>query len=418
MLRKFFISIVLSSLAVVVTAQNYTTDAMLTQVLGNYAIIECSGIAPSKKEAVEMAKKSAIYTYLYCGIDGLNDNQPVIKGNLSKENQDYVDRILNTTNYANYIRHCIETGRVNKTYDKQFQVFTVIHLYHESLKRTLEKAGVLAREVESLEQLTEVIAMPTVMVVPFCKNGQSYEEAVRTNSNMRMAISKVNEGFISEGVETKDLLVSLANAETYRLRMGDGMTLDDAILINSGADVSVSVDMTSDANEYGVRVSLTLRAVEIATGNTLATKSEISARKRTTADILCSVMAKAMIGDFMQQISARMIKKTSTGQSVSVRFTIDPSSAINMDTEINDVLPLSDILISWVKRHAKDGRYHTQGRTSNLLVFSDIFINNAVEDGLQNDVNDFALALYQYLKELNLSVSRTITGNSVEIIIY
>lgn len=418
MLRKFFVSVILTCVALAVTAQNYSTDAMLKQVVGNYAVIECSGIAPSKKEAIEMAKKSAIYTYLFCGIDGINNNQPVIKGTLSKENQAYVDRILNTTGYANYIRNCIPADKVNKTYDKQIQVHATIELYHESLKRTLEKAGILAREVENLEELTEVIAMPTVMVVPFCKEGQSYEEAVRTNSDMRMAISKVNEGFISEGVETKDLLVCLANAETYRLRMGDNMTLDDAILINSGADVSVSVDMTADANEYGVRVSLTLRAVEIATGNTLATKSEISARKRTTADVLCSVMAKAMIGDFMQQISARMIKKTSTGQSVSVRFTIDPSSAINMDTEINDILPLSDILISWVKRHAKDGRYHTQGRTSNLLVFSDIYINNALEDGLQNDVNDFALALYQYLKELGLSVSRTITGNSVEIVIY
>ena len=31
---------------------------------------------------------------------------------------------------------------------------------------------------------------------------------------------------------------------------------------------------------------------------------------------------------------------------------------------------------------------------------------------------DFALALYQYLKGLNLSVSRTITGNSIDVIIY
>ncbi len=37
---------------------------------------------------------------------------------------------------------------------------------------------------------------------------------------------------------------------------------------------------------------------------------------------------------------------------------------------------------------------------------------------MQSDVNDFALALYQYLKGLNLSVSRTITGNSIDVIIY
>ena len=235
---------------------------------------------------------------------------------------------------------------------------------------------------------------------------------------MRMAISKVNEGFIGEGVETKDLLTLLNNANTYQVRMGDGMSLDDAILANSGADVSVSVDINQDVNDGGVRVSLTLQAIEVATGNTLATKSEISGRKRTTADVLCGVMAKAMIGDFMKQISTRMATKISTGQSVAVRFTIDPGSAIDMDTEINNIMPLSDILVSWVKRHAKNGRYHTQGRTSTLLAFSDIFVDNSVEDGMQSDVNDFALALYQYLKGLNLSVSRTITGNSIDVIIY
>lgn len=83
-------------------------------------------------------------------------------------------------------------------------------------------------------------------------------------------------------------------------------------------------------------------------------------------------MAQAMVGDFMKQISTRMATKISTGQSVAVRFTIDPGSAINMDTEINNIMPLSDILVSWVKRHAKNGKYHTQGRTSTLLAFSDI----------------------------------------------
>ena len=67
---------------------------------------------------------------------------------------------------------------------------------------------------------------------------------------------------------------------------------------------------------------------------------------------------------------------------------------------------------------SKNGKYHTQGRTSTLLAFSDIFVDNSMEDGMQSDVNDFALALYQYLKGLNLSVSRTITGNSIDVIIY
>lgn len=361
-----------------------------------------------------------IYTYLYNGIDGLNDNKPLLGYKPSADASQYVGTLLGTTRYANFIRSCTIADRTNKTADKNIQVFATIDLYTESLERDLINNGVIGRSASdiALSETQEAIAMPTVMVVPFRKGDESYEEAIRNNSDMRMAISKVNEGFIGEGVETKDLLTSLNNANTYQVRMGDGMSLDDAILANSGADVSVSVDINQDVNDGGVRVSLTLQAIEVATGNTLATKSEISGRKRTTADVLCGVMAKAMIGDFMKQISTRMATKISTGQSVAVRFTIDPGSAIDMDTEINNIMPLSDILVSWVKRHAKNGRYHTQGRTSTLLAFSDIFVDNSVEDGMQSDVNDFALALYQYLKGLNLSVSRTITGNSIDVIIY
>ena len=397
-------------------AQNYTTDAILKNTTGKIATLECSGIARTKKEATEMAKKSVIYTYLYNGIDGLNDNKPLLGYKPSADASQYVGTLLGTTRYANFIRSCTIADRTNKTADKNIQVFATIDLYTESLERDLINNGVIGRSASdiALSETQEAIAMPTVMVVPFRKGDESYEEAIRNNSDMRMAISKVNEGFIGEGVETKDLLTSLNNANTYQVRMGDGMSLDDAILANSGADVSVSVDINQDV----VRVSLTLQAIEVATGNTLATKSEISGRKRTTADVLCGVMAKAMIGDFMKQISTRMATKISTGQSVAVRFTIDPGSAIDMDTEINNIMPLSDILVSWVKRHAKNGRYHTQGRTSTLLAFSDIFVDNSVEDGMQSDVNDFALALYQYLKGLNLSVSRTITGNSIDVIIY
>jgi len=419
MLRKILLSLAILCAAFPCAAQNYSTDASLKSLEGNYAVLECSGIAANKKEAAEMAKKSAVYTYLFIGIPGLNDGRPLLRTPLSKEAQEYTDRILNTMSYATYIRRCTLSDRTNKV-ARNVQVFATVELYHESLKRSLETAGILRRAAEdiALSETQEAIAMPTVMVVPFRKGAESYEEAIRNNSDMRMAISKVNEGFIGEGVETKDLLTCLNNAETYRIRMGDGMSLDDAILVNSGADVSVSVDINQDVNESGVRISLTLQAIEVATGNTLATKSEISGRKRTSADILCGVMAKAMIGGFMKQISTRMATKISTGQSVAVRFTIDPGSAVDMDTEINNIMPLSDILVSWVKRHAKNGRYHTQGRTSTLLAFSDIFVDNSVEEGMQSDVNDFALALYQYLKGLNLSVSRTITGNSIDVIIY
>lgn len=405
--------------SVAVMAQQYSMDAYLERMAGNTAIITCTGTAASKKEAIEMAKKSAIYTYLYCGISGLDNGRALLPAKLDRMSQEYVDNIFNTTRYASFINMASLTVNSDVKVAKQVQVSVTFGLYHEALRRSLENASVLKAQAASLEELPEHIAMPTIMVVPFCeRKDMSYEEAFRSNQHMRMVIAKVNEGFIEKGVETKDLITCLNNAERYRLLMGDGMTLEDAILTNSGADLSIETEINSNTTSDGTMVSITLTAVEISTGNTLGSISEVSARKRTTVEAICAPMTKSLIQKLIASVSERLMKKSTTGQSISLCFTIDPSSYLTMETEINDTLPLADLLVQWVKRHAQNGRYHSQGRTSRLLSFSDIFIDNSVEDGMQSDINDFALALYQYLKSLDLTISRTINGNSIDIIIY
>ena len=170
-----------------------------------------------------MAKKSAIYTYFYSGIDGIDGGRALLPAKLDRLNQEYVDNILNTTRYASFIN----MSRVNVDHEakvaKQVQVQVTLGLYHTALRRSLEKAGVLDAQPASLEELPDHIAMPTVMVVPFCKREESYDQVLSENKYMRMVIAKVNEGFIEQGVETKDLMTCLNNAETYRLLMGDGI---------------------------------------------------------------------------------------------------------------------------------------------------------------------------------------------------
>jgi len=416
MLKKFLPTVFVAVCSLIfASAQNYSTDAALISDAGNVATVSCSGIGATKKEAIEMAKKSVLYTYLYNGIPGLNDDRPLLGSSPSEAADKSVrEDILGTSRYANFIRSYSEE-RVVKTYNKNFQTFGKLEFYPAALKRHLENQGHLTSTQKVLDG--EAIALPTIMVVPFCRLNETYDDVFLHKSDMRMAIAKVNEGFIKKGVETKDLLTMLGNAERYRLQVGGDRSLDDLLVANSGADVSVSVDINQDANAAGLRISMMMKAVEIATGNTLATVSEVSGRKRTTPDILCGVMAEYMIPDFLQQITARLTRKVATGQSVAVRFTIDPGSALDMDSEINNIMPLSDILTMWVKRHAKNGRYHMQGRTATFLAFTDIFIDNSMGNGMQSDINDFSVALYQYLKGLDLSITRTITGNSVDIVI-
>jgi hypothetical protein len=418
MIRRIATLFMAMFFALTASAQQYSMDAELIRLEGNTAIIRCSGTASSKKDAIEMAKKSAIYTYIYSGIDGIDGGRPLITSQLNKVDQEYVDGIFSTMRYASFINMSLVNVDYEVKVAKQMQVTLTLGLYHEALRRTLEKANILKVRASSLDEVTDHIAMPTVMVVPFCQADETYEEVFNSNKYMRMIIAKVNEGFIENGVETKDLITCLNNAETYRLLKGEGMTLEDAILINSGADISVKVDISSNTTSAGTEVYITMNAIEIATGNTLGSVSEKSARKQTSAEAICGPMAKSMIKDLLDLVATRMVKKTSTGQSISLRFTIDPSSVLTMETEINDELPLADMLVIWVKQHAQKGRYQSPKISSRLLTYSDVFIDNSVEDGVQMDVTDFARELYIYLKSLDLTISRSVKGNSINVVIY
>ena len=172
MLRKFLIPLLTFCAILPCAAQDYTADATLLRTEESYIVLECSGIARNKKEAVEMAKKSAIYTYLYIGINGFDKGRPLLGRNPSDEARAYADRILGTSSYANYIRNCTIDDNINKTAKRDVQVLAKIELYHVSLKRTLENAGVLKRSADEIElsETREAIAMPTAFPTP-CPRG-------------------------------------------------------------------------------------------------------------------------------------------------------------------------------------------------------------------------------------------------------
>ena len=165
MFRKSVLSVIVVLLSALfpASAQNYTTDAILKRTTGKIATLECSGIARTKKEAIEMAKKSVIYTYLYNGIDGLNDNKPLLGSKPSAGAAQYVGQLLGTTRYANYIRSCTIADKTNKTAAKDIQVFATIDLYTESLERDLVNNGIIGRNAAdiALSETQEMIAMPT-----------------------------------------------------------------------------------------------------------------------------------------------------------------------------------------------------------------------------------------------------------------
>ncbi|MEG2848842.1 MAG: DUF6175 family protein, partial [Bacteroidales bacterium] len=376
----FFTFIVLSTFVVggSAFAQEYSSDAALVSTKYGVATVKCSGVAAKKKVAIAMAAKSVIHTYLISGIDGLNDGRPLIGTKKSSQIDDYLDKIFNQGRYTVFIKSCTLDEKASKNLAKTYTAAAVVEFYYESLYKDLVVNKIIGKGADktTLIETQEEIVLPSIMVMPYRSNEQSYLEIMQKNSDMRMAISRVAEGFGSKGVQTVDFETSLKNANEYEARNGD-LSLDDAILNNSGADVVVKVDISKDQTAEGLKISLMLTAVDASTGRILASKPEISGRKRASTDAICTAMVELMINDFLKAISTSMAYKINKGNSVALNFTIDSGSAINMDTEIGDTyLPLSDVLILWLKDNAKNGKYHQKGRSSTMLSLDEIMIQN------------------------------------------
>ncbi len=396
-------------------AQSYSSDATLIRAEKNYVVLRASGVHEKKKYAYENAVKSAIYTLLYHGIEGVGNGRAMLGSKPSLKANEYVNSMLNTTRYTVFVKEYIEDTKSSKTIAKNFNAIVTVSIYNESLYKDLVNNKIIgaAADKMSLEETQEVISLPTIMVMPYVKSDEDYRETVENNSDVRMAISKLNEAFIVNGVETKDLEQTIKNANTYLAR-NPNVSLEDAILTNCGADVAVYVDINKDKTAEGLRISLIMNAIDVSTGRTIASKSETSGRKNTTADMICGALANVISKDFLKQISTGMAKRIQKGSSLSLKFTISANSTMNMDTEVaGEFLPLSDVLIMWVKKNAKDGKYHSNGRSSTLLNIDEVQIKNADNQ----DINDFSIELYKYLRSINLTIKRDIVGNTINITI-
>lgn len=410
----FFLFIFASSLFA-----QYSSDAMLIEKFNdNVALIQVSGISNNKKNAIEYAKKSAIYTYLFNGIAGLNNDQPLLGNNPSEKANKYVDELFNSGRYAIFIKSEVVDDENSRKVQKLFQAVIKIELYTKSLLNDLKNQGVNVppTALGGASGVDNVIAIPSIMVVPYCVNGESFQDKIQSNPYIRMAISKVNSGFVKQGAETKDLEQMMRNSDLQQ-GMNMDMSFNDMVLNGCGADVAVYVDINENTNSNGTSVTLMLNAIDISTSDTYATASQVTPHKRASVDMITNALVDVMVNGFLDQLTAAFARKIDRGNSISVVLNISPMSSVTFDYEVEDFTPLRDALHIWMRKNALNGKFHVQGSTKNMMVLDEIQVPNKDENGLDMDVNDFALKLYRYLRTQGLQVERTVLNNRITITI-
>src|SRR6185503_11786243 len=92
-------------------------------------------------------------------------------------------------------------------------------------------------------RLDSVPMQPTLMPIPFTKQGKSSRAAFEENELMRISITKVKEAFDNRGVNTIDFRAKLKTITNNEIAESDQKTdLKDELIRMSGADIYIEVE--------------------------------------------------------------------------------------------------------------------------------------------------------------------------------
>ena len=390
----------------------------------NIAVFTSEGEASQKDDVGNDAKRRLFYALFYKGVIGFNDTQPLI----TKENTSYTAPFFNESQrYNSYILFTEgedNTQRINKKHRATCTITVSIKL----LKKFLADSGLMESETPVFGEENGPV-MPTIMVVPYKKTGENYQAILENDFDRRVAVANVQDGFRSRKVTTYDLTAVIRATQKrsqYENNSNAADSNDKQLLLSSGADVYVEVDMIKDKNAQGTRVSLVMRAYETATGALLASKDGFTKRyPNAGSDLLAKYAVQDHLQPFLDDICSHWDgsgkgTKGSNGTRVVLQFAIDGSSA----TTFNDPAgpnnySLSNIIRQWVRKNCYKGQYHLKGIMAESIIFDSVTMPPTDVDGLTMDAAQFAFLLESYLKEeVGIDCSSRIDGNNILFTIY
>ncbi|MCQ2284824.1 MAG: DUF6175 family protein [Bacteroidales bacterium] len=415
------------ALSVSASAGSYLDIVSLEQQANGNATFSVAAMSDVKKNLSINAQESLFHTLFYTGVEGVNNGQPLIE----KENKVYTNSYFNSdARYTFYVNSCDEAQKITKVGDS-FRC-----TYHVSIKlsklltdlKTNKVYGVLNSDDVSALSATDVenannLVLPTIIVVPYKRDGESYASILQSDYDRRVAVAKVQDGFEGKHITTVDLQAKIDAVQrraAYEQNSGSADSNDKQLLLTSGADVYVTVDVNKDIQDAGSRVTLIMKAYETATGNVLASKTATPVRRfQTTAtDALAAYAVVDNIQPFLDDIIRNF--KPANGTKVVLQFAIDGASA----TTFNDPAgpngySLSNVLRNWVRKNAYQGKYHLQGIMDEAMIFDYVTIPPKDQDGLRMDAAEYGFLLEQYLKEEQyISCSVRIDGNNILVTIH
>lgn len=268
---------------------------------------------------------------------------------------------------------------------------------------------------------------PTIMVVPsdaWCNqrgymieyNNQGtivkvpdYKTALQENSNLLIAISKINELMAARGFPLKNLESALKSLESE--------SAEDAMLTSktSGASVAESpidklkktakadiiMQLTWNVNTMGPKHSVTfnLQGLDAYTDKQIAgasgTGNELIG---SNLPVMLETAVLSHIDNFNTQLMSHFDDMFANGREITLRLKKFDSFKGDFETEYGGD-ELGNQIDNWVKNNTVKGRFSATDATENMMLFEQVRIPLTDANGKAIDAKGWAKGLQKYLKD-------------------
>ena len=272
---------------------------------------------------------------------------------------------------------------------------------------------------------------PTIMVVPsdnWCiQNGYTqnydnqgknvivsdYKAALQNNSDLLLAISKINELMAERGFPLKNLescIKSLENqsAEDAMLTSKSGAEVSESPIdkLKKVAKADIIIQLTWTVNQTGPKKSVTfnLQGLDAYTDKQVAASSGTGSESFTSElAILLEEAVLAHIDNFNSQLQNHFDDMAQNGREIIVRIKVwdDFADGDGLETEY-DGKELSEIIEDWMADNTVAGRFNTSDATENMMLFEQVRIPLFEEkEGKARAIQarDWVRKLQKHLKE-------------------
>lgn len=270
---------------------------------------------------------------------------------------------------------------------------------------------------------------PTIMVVPsdnwciknnyvqqFDNQGRTmtlpdYRAALQNDSDLLLAISKINEMMAERGFPLKNLescLKTLMNqsAEDAMLTSKSGSEVAESPIdeLKKVAKADIWMQLTYTINQTGPKKSLTfnLQGLDAYTDKQIAGASGTgSPTFSTELSILLEEAVLMHIDSFNAQLQSHFDDIFANGREIVVRIKVWDDAGYDLEEEFDgDELGL--IIENWMADNTVNGRFNTTDATENMMLFEQVRIPLEMEDDgrvRQVDARRWVGLLRKYLKD-------------------